>query len=111
MAGVERYTETNLGELLENGYSDRSVKDEMRDNLIRKLKKNEDLFPGIIGFDDTVIPELENAILSRHDIILLGLRGQAKTRILRNLVNLLDEKIPIVSEIRVLGTCIGRQHW
>ena len=97
MAGAERYTATNLGELLESGYSDRSVKDEMRDNLIRKLKKNEELFPGIVGFDDTVIPELENAILSRHDIILLGLRGQAKTRILRNLINLLDEKIPIIS--------------
>ena len=63
----------------------RSVKDEMRDNLIRKLRAGEPLFPGIIGYDDTVVPQVVNAILSRHNFILLGLRGQAKTRMLRAL--------------------------
>src|SRR6266540_2205294 len=75
----------------------RSVKNEVRDNLIRKLKAGESLFPGIIGYDETVIPQLVNAILSRHNFILLGLRGQAKSRILRSLVTLLDEEIPIIA--------------
>jgi magnesium chelatase subunit I len=74
-----------------------SVKDEVRHNLIRKMKAGEDLFPGVIGYDDTVVPQLVNAILSRHNFILLGLRGQAKTRILRSLVGLLDEVIPVVA--------------
>jgi magnesium chelatase subunit I len=74
-----------------------SVKDEVRYNLIRKMKAGEDLFPGVIGYDDTVVPQLVNAILSRHNFILLGLRGQAKTRILRSLVGLLDEVIPVVA--------------
>src|SRR5436189_1826405 len=76
--------------------SGRSVKEEIRDNLVRKLQAGERLFPGIIGYDDTVIPQLVNAILSRHNFILLGLRGQAKSRILRGLVDLLDEQIPVV---------------
>ena len=75
----------------------RSVKDEVRDNLINKLKTGEPLFPGIIGYDETVIPQLINAILSRHNFILLGLRGQAKSRILRALVTLLDEHLPVVA--------------
>jgi magnesium chelatase subunit I len=75
----------------------RSVKNEVRDNLIRKLAAGEPLFPGIIGYDDTVIPQLVNAILSRHNFILLGLRGQAKSRILRALSSLLDEQMPIVA--------------
>src|SRR4051794_23092558 len=74
----------------------RAVKNEVRDNLIRKLQAGEALFPGIIGYDETVIPQLVNAILSRHNFILLGLRGQAKSRILRGLVDLLDEQIPVV---------------
>src|ERR671935_2843782 len=74
----------------------RPVKQEVRDNLVRKLQAGEPLFPGIIGYDDTVIPQLVNAILSRHNFILLGLRGQAKSRILRGLVDLLDERIPVV---------------
>lgn len=85
-----------LGALKDSGYQVISVKDELRRNLIAKLKKGEDIFPGIIGFDDTVILELKNALLSRHDFILLGLRGQAKSRILRGLVSLLDEYIPII---------------
>ncbi len=85
-----------LGELKKEGYKSKSIKDELRDNLIQKIKKKEDVFKGIIGFEDTVIPELERAILSRHNINLLGLRGQAKTRIARQLTDLLDEYIPIV---------------
>jgi magnesium chelatase subunit I len=85
-----------IGELKKSGYSIRSVKDELRGNLIAKMQKNEEVFPGIIGFDETVIPEIQNAILSKHDFILLGLRGQAKSRILRGLINLLDPFIPII---------------
>jgi magnesium chelatase subunit I len=84
-----------LGELKKTGYKSRSVKDELRANLITQLQKKEGGFEGIIGFEDTVIPDLQTAILSRHNILLLGLRGQAKTRIARLLVNLLDEYIPI----------------
>jgi magnesium chelatase subunit I len=83
-------------DLKKSGYKFRSVKDELRENLLNRLDKNEEIFPGIIGYDETIVPELQNAILSKHDFILLGLRGQAKTRILRNLVNLLDEYIPII---------------
>src|SRR5262245_54123926 len=72
----------------------RSVKSEIRDNLIQKLRAGETLFPGIIGYDDSVVPQVVNAILSRHNFILLGLRGQAKTRILRALTSLLDEWLP-----------------
>jgi len=85
-----------LGDLRRSGLRTRPVKQEIRDNLVRKLQAGETLFPGIIGYDDTVIPQLVNAILSRHNFILLGLRGQAKSRILRGLVDLLDERIPVV---------------
>jgi magnesium chelatase subunit I len=74
----------------------RSVKSEIRDNLIRKLRAGETLFPGIIGYDDSVVPQVVNAVLSRHNFILLGLRGQAKTRLLRALTTLLDEALPVV---------------
>ena len=74
-----------LAELRASGYRIRSVKDEMRANLLDKIARGERTFPGIHGYDRTVIPAIHNAILSRHDIILLGLRGQAKTRILRSL--------------------------
>ena len=86
-----------LRELKALRYQSRSVKDELRDNLIKKLRAGEKLFPGIVGYDDTVIPQLVNAILSRHNIILLGLRGQAKSRIIRQLTDLLDERIPIIA--------------
>ena len=85
-----------LGQLKKTDYKSRSVKDELRANLIAQLKKREGGFEGIIGFEDTVIPDLQTAILSRHNILLLGLRGQAKTRIARLLVNLLDEYIPYI---------------
>ena len=86
-----------LRELKALRYHSRPVKDELRDNLIKKLRAGEKLFPGIVGYDDTVIPQLVNAILSRHNIILLGLRGQAKSRIIRQLTNLLDERLPIIA--------------
>ncbi len=85
-----------IAQLKNSGWKSQSIKDEMRNNLIRKMKNNEPVFPGILGYDKTVIPQIQNAILARHDLILLGLRGQAKTRILRMLVNLLDEYMPVV---------------
>jgi magnesium chelatase subunit I len=85
-----------LAELRASGYRSRSVKDEMRHNLIRKIKAGENLFPGIVGYDETVLPQIQNAILSKHDMLFLGLRGQAKTRMLRQLVHLLDDTLPIV---------------
>ncbi len=86
-----------LGELRASGYKPRSVKQELRDNLIRKIQQKETIFPGIYGFDDTVLPDVERAVLSRHNILLLGLRGQAKTRIARLLIHLLDEYMPVVA--------------
>lgn len=88
---------STLGELKASGYSSRSVKDEMRENLIRKLRASEPLFPGVIGYEESVLPQVINAILSRHDMLFLGLRGQAKTRILRALPSLLDEYMPTVA--------------
>ena len=86
-----------LGELKQSGYRSVSVKDELRANLIKKLRAGEKLFRGIVGYDETVIPQLVNAILARHNIILLGLRGQAKSRIIRQLTELLDDQIPIIA--------------
>ena len=86
-----------LGELKQSGYRSRTTREELRENLVSKLQKKEQVFEGIIGFEDTVIPDIERAILSRHNILLLGLRGQAKTRIARLMVNLLDEYMPIVA--------------
>jgi magnesium chelatase subunit I len=85
-----------LGDLRKSGRRSKPVKQEIRDNLVRKLQAGEALFPGIIGYDETVVPQLVNAILSRHNFILLGLRGQAKSRILRALVDLLDAEVPVV---------------
>ena len=86
-----------LGELKQNNYRVRSVKDEMRSNLVRKLRAGEKLFPGIVGYDETVVPQIVNAVLSRHNLILLGLRGQAKSRIIRQLTDLLDDSIPAIA--------------
>lgn len=83
-----------LGELKAAGYGRRTVKDEIRSNLIRKIRNHETLFPNVLGYDETVIPQIINALLARHNLILLGLRGQAKTRILRELADLLDDEIP-----------------
>ncbi len=87
---------TTLGELKKAGYQSKSIKDELRDNLIENIKNKVTTFEGIHGYENTVIPELERAILSRHNINLLGLRGQAKTRLARMMVNLLDEYIPVL---------------
>ena len=86
-----------LGELRESAYQSLPVKHEMRRNLIARLRSGEQLFPGILGYDETVVPEIVNAILSQHDMLFLGLRGQGKTRMLRMLCNLLDESIPVVA--------------
>ena len=87
---------TTLGELKKSGYQSKSIKDELRDNLIEKIKIKETIFNGVHGYENTVIPELQRAILSRHNINLLGLRGQAKTRLARLMLTLLDEYIPVV---------------
>lgn len=90
-------TISTLGQLKKSGYQSKSIKDELRINLIAKIKAGETVFEGVHGYENTVIPELERAILSRHNINLLGLRGQAKTRLARLMVNLLDEYIPVVA--------------
>ncbi len=86
-----------VGELRESGYQVLSVREEMRKNLIQKIRRGEEIFPGIVGYEDTVIPQVENAILSGQDIIFLGERGQAKTRMARGLINLLDDFIPVIA--------------
>lgn len=86
-----------LGELKKSGYKSRTIKEEVRSNLIKKLQNKEETFSGIIGYEDTVIPDVERALLSRHNILFLGLRGQAKTRMARQMVDLLDEYIPVVA--------------
>lgn len=86
-----------LGELKESGYQPKSIKEELRQNLIRKLQAKEETFNGIIGYEDTVIPDVERALLSKHNILFLGLRGQAKTRMARQMTELLDEYIPVIA--------------
>jgi len=86
-----------LGELKKSGYQPKSIKEEVRRNLISKLQNKETTFPGIIGYDDSVIPDTERALLSRHNILFLGLRGQAKTRMARQMTELLDEWIPAIA--------------
>jgi magnesium chelatase subunit I len=88
---------TTLGALRASGYRPRSVKTEIRENLIARLKSGETIFPGIVGYEDSVVPALANAVLARHNFILLGLRGQAKSRILRQLAGLLDPEIPVLA--------------
>src|SRR3990170_2885434 len=90
-----------LGQLKATGYKPSTVKDELRRNLIRKLKAGEEMFPGIVGYRDSVIPQIVNGILSKHDLLFLGLRGQAKTRILRLLPELLDEWIPVLAGVEI----------
>jgi len=101
-----------LGQLKQTGYKSESVKDELRRNLIAQLKKKEEGgFEGIVGFEDTVIPDLQTAILSRHNILLLGLRGQAKTRIARLLVNLLDEYVPYIEGSELFDDPLNPISW
>ncbi|MXV17607.1 sigma 54-interacting transcriptional regulator [Hufsiella ginkgonis] len=100
-----------LGELKKSGYKPRSVKEELRENLISQLKNKEAGFEGIIGYEETVIPDLQTAILSRHNILLLGLRGQAKTRIARLMINLLDEYVPYVSGSELFDDPMNPISW
>jgi magnesium chelatase subunit I len=86
-----------LGELKQSGYAARSVKDEIRANLLCMLQRGDTLFPGIVGYEESVVPQIVNALLSRQNFILLGLRGQAKSRIIRQLAELLDERIPVIA--------------
>jgi magnesium chelatase subunit I len=86
-----------FGELKKSNYRVRSVKDELRTNLLKKLRSSEKIFPGIVGYDESVVPQIINAVLAKHNLILLGLRGQAKSRIIRQLTSLLDETIPIIA--------------
>ena len=100
---MSEHRPSSLGELKADGYTWRSVKDEMRANLVAKLRSGEELFPGIKGYSESVVPSIVNAVLSKHDFILLGLRGQAKSRILRQLISLLDEEVPIIGGGRLTG--------
>ena len=93
---AKRKKARTIGELKTSGYQPVSIREEMRHNLITMIKKKTDIFPGIIGYDDSVIPQVENAVISGQDIIFLGERGQAKSRIMRMLVNLLDKEIPVI---------------
>src|SRR3982751_4833509 len=101
MANTSHPRAATVGQLKETGYKPCSVKDELRRNVIRKLKAREELFPGIVGYRDTVLPQIVNGILSKHDLLFLGLRGQAKTRILRMLPQLLDEWIPVLAGVGI----------
>lgn len=92
---------TTFAELKASGYRPRTVKDELRDNLVTLMRQGDELFPGIIGYEGSVIPALERAILAGHDIILLGERGQAKTRLIRRLVELLDKEVPVVAGCQI----------
>ena len=93
---VEQKART-IRELRSSGYKPLSVKQEMRKNLIKRIEAGQTHFPGIIGYEDTVVPHLENAILSGQDIIFLGERGQAKSRLIRSLMTLLDDEMPIIA--------------
>jgi magnesium chelatase subunit I len=86
-----------IRELREAGYKPKSIKEEVRRNLIKKLSAKEDTFSGILGYEETVIPDVERALLSKHNILFLGLRGQAKTRMARGMTELLDEYIPVIA--------------
>src|SRR5829696_5969868 len=88
---------TTLGELRASGWESVPVKEEIRRNAVAKIRAGEPLFPGVLGYDETVLPQLENALLAEHDVIFLGERGQAKTRMIRLLVHLLDEWLPVVA--------------
>ena len=92
---------STLGELKASGYQTLGVREEMRRNLMNKLAGDDEIFPGVVGYEDTVIPQIENAVLSGQDIILLGERGQAKSRMIRSLISLLDETIPVIDGCEV----------
>src|SRR3954453_13995082 len=89
---------TTLSELRDSGWVSKTVKQEIRDNFLAMLRRGEDLFPGILGYDSTVIPEINLALIAGHDMLLLGEKGQAKSRLMRALVRFLDEEIPYIDE-------------
>lgn len=93
---MQLHTIKTLGELKASGYQSRSIKDEIRHNLLNRLRNQDPTFSGIVGYEDTVIPDVERALLSKHNILFLGLRGQAKTRMARQMTELLDEYIPVI---------------
>ena len=93
---LDKSRPATLGQLKKSGWKSRTVKEEMRQNLLERIASSKDVFPGIIGYDRTVVPQIQNAVLSKHNFILLGLRGQAKSRIVRQLHHLLDEHIPVI---------------
>src|SRR4051812_26953377 len=97
MTNTSQNQPATLGELRESGYQVLPVREELRQNLVAKLRANEPIISGVMGYEETVIPQIENAILSGQDIIFLGERGQAKTRMARSLVNLLDEFVPVIA--------------
>src|SRR5687767_10851787 len=97
MTEPARPADTTLGELRAAGYRSRTVKEEMRANLLGRIREGKTFLPGILGYDETVLPQLENAILAGQDVILLGERGQAKSRIARSLVGLLDPWLPYLA--------------
>src|SRR5919205_4234339 len=88
---------TTLGTLRANGHRSRSVKEELRENLLAALREGRPAFPGLVGFDTTVVPQLEGALLAGHDLVLLGERGQGKTRLMRTISGLLDEWAPVIA--------------
>ncbi|MEX2279960.1 MAG: AAA family ATPase [Acidimicrobiia bacterium] len=92
---------STIAELRSSGWTDRGVKEEIRQNLLARMRAGGELFPGIVGYDDTVLPALERAILAGHDMIILGERGQAKTRLIRRLVDLLDDQLPVIDSCEI----------
>ena len=100
-----------LGELKASGYRRETVKEELRRNLIKQLQNKEAGFEGIVGYEDTVIPDLQTAVLSQHNILLLGLRGQAKTRIARLMINLLDEYVPYIEGAELFDDPLNPISW
>jgi len=86
-----------IGALRSSGFKQETVKQEMRRNLLTRLRSGEPLLPGIVGYDETVLPQLANAVISGHDVIMLGERGQAKSRIMRSLVGFLDAQVPVIA--------------
>ncbi len=98
---MAQYQAKTVGELRAAGYKPSSVREEMRRNLIKMIRAKQDIFPGIIGYDDTVIPQVKNAVISGQDMIFLGERGQAKSRLMRQLINLLDEYVPVIKGCEV----------
>jgi magnesium chelatase subunit I len=101
MAPADRARSASLGELRASGFQDRTIKDELRENLLAALARGEAVFPGIVGYDESVVPGLERGVLAGHDLIFLGERGQAKTRLIRSLVALLDPETPVVAGCEV----------